>query len=198
MGTFRDYLIEYTKTPEDVAEDLLRQCMPFINAVGEVEFSTVLYRGTNAKIEDFVPRERKEAGGVTGNYTGDRGDILRDFFKKKCRINLDTIIFTTANATHAKTFGNPYIVFPVGAFKFAYSRAGIPLPHIKNEQDLAAADFVCGIADDMSDDGIPDPRFQAVFNMDTELLIDARAYYPIGLSYWKANGQKILEGLSFR
>ncbi len=198
MWTFRDYLLEANQTPEQVAQTLLSQCMPFVNAVGEVEFDTVLYRGTNAKIEDFLPRERTKAGGVTGEYSGDRGEMLRNYFNSTCGINLDSIIFATGDPALAKTFGNPYVIFPIGAFKFAYSKSGTPLPHINNEKDLAAAKIVCGIADDMSDEGMPDQDFQNAIRSHNEVLIYAKGYLPISLSFWKQNAQAILEELSFR
>ena len=198
MQTFRDFLIEYTKTPQDVAQQILDQCMPFVNAVGDVEYDTVLYRGTDADIEDFIPRERKEAGGVTGQYSGERGDMIREFFKRKCGMNIDTLIFATGDLSVAKRFGNPYIIFPTGIFKFAYSKGGIPLPNINNEKVLQEANFACGIADDMSEDGLPDPTFQDAIRSHNEVLIEAKGYLPISLSYWKQNAQAILEELSFR
>ena len=198
MFTFRDYLLEATQPPAQVAQTVLEQCMPFVNSVGEVEVDTILYRGTNASIEDFMPRERTEAGGVTGQYSGDTGKMLRDYFNTKCGVNLDTIIFATGDPDIAKTFGNPYVIFPIGAFKFVYSKSGIPLPHVKTEADLEKANFVCGIADDTSDDGLPEPDFQNAIKSHNEILIYANSYLPISLSYWKANGQAILEELSFR
>jgi len=198
MLTFRDFLLEREQTPASIAQTLLDKCLPYINAVGEVEYDTVLYRGTNAKIEDFMPRERSESGGVTGGYSGDRGQMLRDYFNKKCGINLDVIIFSTGDLAVAKTFGNPFVIFPIGGFKFAYSKAGIPIPHIDNEQELQAANFICGVANDTSDDGLPDPDFQNAVRSHEEVLLYASGYLPISLSYWKQNGQAILEELSFR
>jgi hypothetical protein len=197
MGTFKDFLKENTKSPEEVAQSLLDNCMPYINAVGEVEIDTILYRGTNAEITDFMPRERKEAGGVTAG-SSDRMQMISEYLKRKCGVNLDTIIFTTSDLAHAKTFGNPFVVFPVGAFKYVYSQTGHPLPNINNEADLEKAKFICGLADDNSDDGIADPRFQHALVAASEILIEAKSYIPISVSFWKANGQRILEELSFR
>jgi len=198
MWTFRDFLLEAAQTPEQVAQTLLSQCMPYVNAIGEVEYDTVLYRGTDAKIEDFVARERSEAGGVTGQYSGDKGQMLRDHFNRKCGINLDVIIFATGDLAVAKTFGNPFVIFPIGPFKFAYSKGGIPLPNINNEKDLAEANFACGTADDMSDDGLPDPDFQNAVRSHNEVLIYAKSYLPVSLAFWKQNAQAVLEELSFR
>jgi len=199
MQTFRDFLLERTQAPEQVAQALLSQCMPYINAIGEVEHDNVLYRGTDAKIEDFVARERKEAGGVTSNYANSsRGQMIQNYFAKKYGINLDAIIFTTADLSVARTFGNPYVVFPIGPFKFVYSKTGIALPNINTEADLQKANFVYGIANDTSDDGLPDPDFQNAVRSNNEILIQASGYLPLSLAYWKANGQAILEELSFR
>ena len=199
MHTFRDFLLERTQAPEQVAQSLLSQCMPYINTIGEVEFNNVLYRGTDAKIEDFVARERSEAGGVTSNYSSsERGQMIQNHFAKKYGINLDAIIFTTADLSVAKTFGNPYVVFPIGAFKFVYSKTGIALPNINTEADLQRANFVYGTADDTSDDGLPDPDFQNAVRSNNEIMIQASGYLPMSLGYWKENGQAILEELSFR
>lgn len=197
--TFRDFLLERTQAPDQVAQALLSQCMPYINAIGEVEFDTVLYRGTEAKIEDFVQRERKESGGVTSKYSGEIGQTLRDFFNRKCGINLDTLIFATGDLSLAEKFGNPFVIFPTGPFKFAYSKSGVRLPDILSKpENLKRANFICGIADDTSDDGLPDPSLQDAVKSHNEVLIQAKGYFPISLSYWKQNGQAILEELSFR
>jgi len=198
MGTFRDFLLENAQTPEMVAKTILEQAMPYVNASGGVDANTILYRGSDAKIADFVPHERNQSGGVTGNYSGDRGQMLRDYFNNKCGVDIDRIIFATADASLAKTFGNPYVIFPIGDFKFIYSKAGVPIPHIENEKDLERADFVCGIADDNSDDGLPDPDFINALNSDNEILIASKGYLPISLSYWKENQQAILEELFYR
>lgn len=199
MQTFRDFLVERAQTPDQVAQALLSQCMPYINAIGEVEYDTVLYRGTEAKIEDFMPRERKEAGGVTSNYAGDTGQMIRDYFSKKCGINIETIIFATGDLSLAETFGNPYVIFPIGPFKFVYSKSGVRLPDLLSRpQDLERGNFICGVADDTSDDGLPEPRLQDAVKSHEEILIQAEGYFPISLSYWKSNGQAILEDLSFR
>jgi len=199
MQTFRDFLLERTQTPDQVAHALLRQCMPYINGIGEVEFDTVLYRGTDAKIEDFVPRERSESGGVTSKYSGDTGQVMRNYFSRKCGINIETIIFATGDLSLAERFGNPFIIFPVGPFKFAYSKSGVRLPDIlSNPKDLERANFICGVADDTSDDGLPEPRLQNAVKSHNEVLIQAKSYLPISLPYWKQNGQTILEELSFR
>jgi len=198
MYTFRDFLLEAPQNHDQVADSLLSQCMPYINAIGEVEFDTVLYRGTNAKIEDFAPRERKEAGGVTSKYSGERGDMLRNFFNKKCGMDLNNVIFATGDMGVAKTFGNPYVIFPIGTFKFVYSKAGSQIPFISTERELEAAQFVCGLADDNSEDGLPDPDLQNAVRSHNEILISASGYFPISMAYWKANAQAILENLSFR
>jgi len=198
MQTFREFLLEATQSPAQVADNLLSQCMPYINAIGEVEFSTVIYRGTDSKIEDFMQRKRSGAGGVTSKYSGKHGEMLRNYFNKVCGMNLDNIIFATGDAAQAKTFGNPYVIFPIGQFRFAYSEAGIPIPFIKTEDELKRAQIVCGLADDNSDDGLPDPTLQDAVNSNNEILIQASGYFPISLSYWNTNGQSILENLSFR
>jgi len=124
--------------------------------------------------------------------------MIKEYFKRKCGIDLERLIFATADADFAATFGNPYVIFPIGEFRFAYSTVGKYLPDINTKEDLEAAKYKCGIADDNSDDGLPDPDFQRAINGTKEVLIQASGYLPISLSYWKKNGQRILENLSFR
>ncbi len=198
MLTFRDFIIEDAKSPDQVARMILDQCMPFVNAVGEVEYSTILYRGTESKVKDFVARPRSAAGGVTSQYKDERGQMIKEYFKRNCSIDLERLIFATADADFAATFGNPYVIFPIGDFRFAYSTIGKYLPDINTPEDLKTAKYKCGLADDNSDDGLPNPDFQQAVNGTKEILIQGSGYLPISLVYWQKYGQKILEDLSFR
>lgn len=198
MLTFREFLRENAQSPADVAKTILEQCMPYVNAVGEVEVDTILYRGTEAKIDDFIARERKEKGGVTARYSGDKGELLRNYFNQQCSINLDIIIFAIGDLDAARAFGNPYVIFPIGEFKYMYSKSGTSISAVNNKKDLDNADFSCGVANDYSESGLPDPEFQRAVKSKNEVMIQARGYLPISLSYWQQNGQIILEELSLR
>lgn len=196
--TFRDYLFEFTKSPADIAEDLLEHCMPYINAVGDIDYYTVLYRGTASKLEDFKVRERKAAGGMTGNYSDERTKIVNEYLKQKHGIDISNVIFATGDPEHAKTFGNPFVIFPTGPFKYVMSKTNKTLGGIDSSQDMEAAKFISGIADDESDDGQSDPLFVTAVQNNLEVLIQSGGYYPIQLAYWKQHGQKIMENLAFR
>jgi hypothetical protein len=196
--TFRDYLFEFTKSPADIAEDLLEHCMPYINAVGDVDYYTVLYRGTASKLEDFTVRERKTAGGMTGSYSDERTRIVNEYLKQKHGIDIANVIFATGDPDHAKAFGNPFVIFPTGPFKYVFSKTNKTLGNIDKPEEMEAAKFISGIADDESDDGQSDPLFLSAVQNNLEVLIQAGGYYPIQLAYWKQHGQKIMENLAFR
>jgi len=197
--TFRDYLQEAVKSPAEIAEEILEHCMPFVNAVGDVDYGNILYRGTESKLQDFEIRHRTaQGGGVASKYQGERAATLGDFLKNKCGMEMHQVIFVTNDLEHAKTFGNPFIVFPVGTFKYAFSKTNKVVTNINSPEEMEAAKYLCGVVDDESEDGMSDPLFLSGIENNSEVLIHASGYYPIQLSYWKQNGQKIMENLAFR
>lgn len=196
--TFKDFLLEFKQTPEEVAELLLEKCMPYINIVGELEEDTILYRGVNSDYEDMVARSRGEYKGITTRYSGERANILKQYFNDKCKIDLEKIMFTTGDLELARRFGKPYIIFPIGEFKYAYSPKGAVLPDISTIEDLRNANYKCGVADDFNDGGMSDPDFVDAIRSGVEILIETQNYFPMSIAFWNENKQRILEEISFR
>jgi hypothetical protein len=197
--TFRDFLFEFTKTPAQIADEILEHCLPYVNAVGDIDYYTVLYRGTASKLKDFEVRERKSAGGMTANFSEERDAYLNEYFKKKHGMDISNIIFATGDPEHARMFGNPFVIFPTGAFKYAFSKTNKTLgSDIHSAKDVEAAKFISGVCDDDSEDGQSDPLFVSAIENNAEVLIQAGGYYPIQLAYWKQHGQSIMENLAFR
>jgi hypothetical protein len=113
-------------------------------------------------------------------------------------MEMHQVIFVTNDVEHAKTFGSPFVVFPVGPFKYTFSKTNKVVANINSPEDMEAAKYVCGVADDESEDGMSDPLFLSGIENNSEVLIHASGYYPIQLAYWKQNGQKVMENLAFR
>ena len=197
--TFKDFLFEFTKTPAQIADEILEHCLPYINAVGDVDTHTVLYRGTASELKDFEVRERKSAGGMTAGYSDERTEMINGYLEKKLGLDISNIIFATGDADHARQFGNPFVIFPTGTFKYAFSKTNKTLGTISTPQQMEEAKFISGVADDDSEDGLgADPLFLSAVQNNYEVLIQAGGYYPIQLAYWKQHGQSIMENLAFR
>jgi len=202
--TFKQYLTEADKSPAEVAQIILDQCLPYVNAVGDVEPPTTLFRGSQSAVKDFEVRLRNQRGGLAGNYKQEVGNVIEKFFTSKCPgLTLNNLIYTINDPKVASNFGTPYVVFPVGDFSYAWSKAGKVIPDIVATGDvkripnlLAEANFICGRCDDHSEDGMEDGKFKQGIRSGQEVLISAKGYFPISLPYWKMNGQRIMEEIS--
>jgi len=204
MLTFKEFLIEAERPPSEVANMILENSLPYVNAVGDVEPSTTLFRGTETVIKDFEIRARSQQGGLASKYNEQVASTIDSFFSQKCSgLSLNNLIYTINDPKAAAKFGTPYIVFPIGDFSYAWSKTGVRIPDVISQGDpkkildgLATANFVCGRCDDHSEDGMEDGRFKQGINSGNEVLISAKGYLPVSLAYWKQFGQQVMEEIS--
>jgi len=201
---FKEYLLEAQKDPREVAQTIMGHCLPYVNAVGDIEPSTVLYRGTESAVKDFEARMRNQRGGLAGNYKTEVVNTINTFFNRKCTgLSLNNLIYTVNDPSVAANFGSPFVVFPIGDFSYAWSQTGKPMPDIIRKgnieevnRELMAANYICGHCNDNSEDGMEDNKFKQGIASGHEVLISAKGYFPISLQYWKQNGQRVMEEIS--
>lgn len=116
---FKIYLNEKNNSIENVVKTLKKNCKKFIK---EIKFSkNFLFRGHKSFNELMIEKKRrkdrkpKDLDIDTSKYF----DVL---FNKKFGWNVRSSgIFTTFDINTSEDYGNPYLFFPIGNYKYVYS-----------------------------------------------------------------------------
>ena len=126
MVTLREYLTEKKILIEDIVTILERDCGPFIQELKKIK-SGLLYRGTKRSVPDIkkikVRKDRKPL-----DTPPEVHNHLDNEFKKKFGwFARSEGVFTTPVRYDTGDYGDPYFFFPIGKYKFVWSKTVMDL-----------------------------------------------------------------------
>lgn len=108
---------------QQAADLIVRNCQPYLTAIKNQLESNILYRGINVQpgakviIQSKCPVNRKPTlTPIEQHHAAD------DWFFEKTGIRYrSNAVFCTGNRGDAGSYGNMFIIFPIGNFSFCYS-----------------------------------------------------------------------------
>ena len=126
MITFKQFLNEAKQTPQQVADLIKANCQPFLKESGfsynNMDDST-LWRGVSGHIQlpAFSTQKVKTNRGPTDS-SKEIHEVLDNYFKSKFGIKFrSNAVFTTGRCHVAEEYGDAFIVFPIGEYKYIWS-----------------------------------------------------------------------------
>jgi len=174
---FKQHIINETVTPSNwkkLQEILERDCMPYIKQLRGVK--SLLVRGSK-KLTTFYDEviQRQDRRPLLINP--DLSDILDDWTLKNWGFrSRSQSAFATNRLNAAKRYGNVYMIFPIGKFKYACNDNVNDLYGAYDSYEFRVIDMADKMTskNDMGDDRDPKEPHQKVF--DEEILPHLKAY----------------------
>ena len=117
---FNEYLIEN----EDINKMILKiyfSCLPFLKELRKNGIKNFLYRGTNKSLKNMsmiIPRKNREPSDMRLGVHNELDNLFKKRFGWKPR---SEGVFATFNYHIANEYGNPYLFFPIGEYKYIFS-----------------------------------------------------------------------------
>jgi hypothetical protein len=121
MNKIRNILLESGYIPDDMVDKILHDCSYFFDINGRPVQSPPLYRGTNKFIKDYeiiTPRKNRKPLDTPIAIHRELDKLFKKKFGWKAR---SEGVFVTGKRSSASEYGQPYIVLPIGKFKYVWS-----------------------------------------------------------------------------
>lgn len=188
---------EWAKSLAPVIKRIKAECQPYLDAIEYNVLEYRLYRGMKGTDAPYMTGRVRLTGRkpqATGTHVH---EAVNGYFIDQFGEPFRNALFTSSNPNFAADYGNLFIVFPTGKFKFIWS------PHI---EDLYNHEWALDEAldDDKADDDMPSDDYHFRLTMDNyeyqntdfigameskqEIMIRTPVYYGINLSnFWHRN-----------
>jgi len=178
MILFNQYINE---AEESLVDLILKNCQPFLKAIGNDPVKYALYRGMKSGHEKYVKKtvrkNRKSLSTLKKIH-----DILNDAFYKEFGIKARSeCLFAVGDSITAEDYGTVHYIFPIGKFKFYWS------PKVR--------DLFNEIADNKISSKVPESKVMAFAKKTVktyqktdlkkaiksrhEIMIDCKKYYAV-------------------
>ena len=189
----------WAKSLAPVIKRIQSECKPYLEAIEYNVLEYRLYRGmqgTNAPYMSGRVRLTGRKPQATGTHVH---DAVNEYFTENFGAPFRNALFTSSNPNFAADYGNLFIVFPTGKFKFIWS---------PNIEDLYNHEWALDEAldDDKADDDMPsdgnffratmdnyeyqNTDFIGAMESNQEIMIRTPVYYGINLSnFWHRNDE---------
>lgn len=98
-----------------------RDCKPYLDAIDHNPAHYPLYRGVGSESDLFIIKSVRLDGRRPSDSAQNVHDALNDYFIQKFEEPFRDAMFAAGTDIVAESFGNLYLVFPVGQFTFIWS-----------------------------------------------------------------------------
>ena len=153
-----------TEIGNEIIEIVKRDCKPFLK-----EMNKIIWRGSYIKYiydyKEITPRKDRRPLDTASEWHKWADDYFSKHFGWKAR---SEGVFATFDKIATMNYGNPYIFFPIGNYKYIYS------PKILDFYNDITEMYPSYIIKDKKD---IDPEFKKVYDYDRELLYDIMKTY---------------------
>jgi len=187
-------IIELFESEEDIITLIKRDCQPFIQA----HPSSLMYRGMKNKSgagygEDEFFKQRVRQDRQPMSIRDRLHPLIDNWFEQEFGFKARSqTVFVSGDFMMAQNYGKVYAVFPIGDFKFVWSRDIHDL-----FGNISAMTSESEIADKMKALNYRDTNFKAAVASDHEIMIHCKEYYAVAVRSPRTDGldlyQKILE-----
>ena len=121
MNKIKNILLESNHIPDEMVDKILNDCSYYFKINGRPVESPPLYRGSQKFITDYeiiTPRKNRKPLDTPIEIHRALDKLFYNKFKWNVR---SEGIFTTGSRGSASEYGQPYIVLPIGKFKYVWS-----------------------------------------------------------------------------
>ena len=197
-----NHFINEVKPPEPrmwamLCDDILRDCKPFIKAMKGIPYQFALWRGAKKLIDVYqisFPRADRNPTDTPRDIQNMLDKIFLKKFGWKAR---SQGVFGTGSKSFAAMYGKPYMVFPMGEFKFIWS------PEIKDlytdviEKDMRYGDWGklpdkgFSKIEEVIESSYTDKDWHSAIGSQNEIMIKCHSYYLVNWEF-EFNGYKEL------
>lgn len=179
---FKEFITENT---DITFEDIIRDCQPYLKEINGIEERYLAQHGSKALISDdakiLTVRDDRRPKDTDIRVHNAVNDFFEEKFGWRAR---EKGIFVTGSINRATAYGESYLVFPIGEFKYLWSREISDLTGI-------AVDFKYDIKKDVASE--PEESYVAYDKRITALSIDALIKF-LSTIKWDYNSN-LIEGL---
>jgi hypothetical protein len=102
-----------------------KDCKPFLNEIKSA--GRFLYRGLKRHIKDYAILKSHLEDRNTKNMPIEAHEYLNKQFKKKFGWPVRNGVFASFDIDMTASYGDPYLFFPIGKYKYAYSKKVVDL-----------------------------------------------------------------------
>jgi hypothetical protein len=118
---FKEYIIENT-IQEDLLRNIEEKCSKFITELKGTGKKDFLYRGHKTRINEYSIMKPHKEGRIPRNTPKELHQYINKSMRRKFGWNTRDGVFVTFNQENCVVYGLPYLFFPIGKYRYVYSR----------------------------------------------------------------------------
>ena len=188
---------DWARALAPVIKRIKSECKPYLDAINYNVLEYRLYRGMKGTDAPYMSGRVRLSGRKPQAMGTHVHDAVNEYFKEGFGAPFRNALFTSSNPNFAADYGNLFIVFPTGKFRFIWSPVVEDLYNHEWALDEALDDDKAD--DDMPSDGnffratmdnyyYQDTSFIKAMESKQEIMIRTPVYYGINLSnFWVRN-----------
>jgi len=183
MIKFEDYIIEKEDpTLQKIFELIGKNCKPFLKMINNQYDLYCLYRGISKKFaHDFFAKKKVRKNRIPRDTQFEYHSAIDEALYKKFKIRgRSECLFVTGQPLNAVKYGDVYLIFPIGNFKFIWSKSIEDLFDItfKAKEDKK---FYTNLANKYQTTNL-----KKAIESGNEIMIKCKEYYMLNRFWWRS------------